>query len=130
MVDAEIVREWISKADEDFEFALSTLREGKTSYSQICSHFQQASEKYLRSFIIARELEFRKIHDLPLLLKISSSKDPSLEEIREDCEYLNPFYVDTRYPVIVIITTMELHARLRPLPRFLNRQHCCFWVRG
>jgi HEPN domain-containing protein len=99
MVDAEIIREWISKADEDFEFALSTLKEGKTFYAQICFHFQQASEKYLKSFIIAQELELRKIHDLPLLLKICSSKDPSLEEIREDCEYLNPFYVDTRYPV-------------------------------
>jgi len=61
MVDAEIIREWISKADEDFEFALSTLKEGKTFYAQICFHFQQASEKYLKSFIIAQELELRKI---------------------------------------------------------------------
>jgi HEPN domain-containing protein len=98
MVDAEIIKEWISKADEDFEFALSNLNEGKRFFSQICFHFQQASEKYLKSFIIAKELEFRKIHDLPLLLKICSARDPSLEEIREDCEYLNPFYVDTRYP--------------------------------
>ena len=27
MVDAEIIKEWISKADEDFEFALSNLKE-------------------------------------------------------------------------------------------------------
>ena len=67
-------------------------------FSQICFHFQQAAEKYLKLFIVSQELEFRKIHDLPLLLKICSSKDSSLEEIREDCEYLNPFYVDTRYP--------------------------------
>jgi HEPN domain-containing protein len=98
MVDAEILKEWISKADEDFEFSLSNLNEGKTFFSQICFYFQQASEKYLKSFIIAQELDFRKIHDLPLLLKICSSKDSSLEEIREDCEYLNPFYVDARYP--------------------------------
>ena len=96
MVDAEIIKEWISKADEDFEFALSNLKEGKTFFSQVCFHFQQVSEKYLKSFIIAQELEFRKIHDLPLLLKICSSKDSCLEEIREDSEYLNPFYVETR----------------------------------
>jgi HEPN domain-containing protein len=99
MVNAEIIKEWISKADEDFEFALSNLKEGKTFFSQICFHFQQAAEKYLKSFIVSQELEFRKIHDLPLLLKFCSSKDSSLEEIREDCEYLNPFYVDARYPV-------------------------------
>jgi len=76
MVDAEIIKEWISKADEDFEFALSNLNEGKRFFSQICFHFQQASEKYLKSFIIAKELEFRKIHDLPLLLKICSARGP------------------------------------------------------
>lgn len=32
MVNAEIIKEWISKADEDFEFALSNLKEGKTFF--------------------------------------------------------------------------------------------------
>lgn len=99
MVDAKIVEEWISKADEDFEFASLNLNEGKTFFAQICFHFQQASEKYLKAYIIAHELEFRKIHDLPVLFKICISKDPSLELLREECEYLAPFYVDTRYPV-------------------------------
>jgi HEPN domain-containing protein len=99
MVDTRIVEEWIIKADEDFEFASMNLKEGKIFFAQICFHFQQAAEKYLKSFIIAHELEFRKIHELPLLLKICSSKDSSLEQIREECEYLSPFYVDTRYPV-------------------------------
>ena len=53
----------------------------------------------MKSYIIARELEFRKIHDLPLLLKICLSDDSSFEELREDCEYLTTFYIDTRYPV-------------------------------
>ncbi len=50
MVNNEIIKEWISKADEDFEFALSNLKEGKTFFSQICFHFQQAAEKYLKSY--------------------------------------------------------------------------------
>ena len=99
MVDPDIVREWLDKADEDFEFASVNLEEGKPFFAQICFHFQQAAEKYLKSYIIAHELEFRKIHELPLLLKICLSDDPSFEELREDCEYLTTFYVDTRYPV-------------------------------
>jgi HEPN domain-containing protein len=102
MVDNIIVKEWISKADEDFEFAFANPKEGKTFFAQICFHFQQASEKYLKAYIIGYELEFRKIHDLPVLsvlLKICSSKDPSLDQLREDFEYLAPFYVHTRYPV-------------------------------
>jgi len=99
MVETQIVIEWISKADGDFEFASTNLREGKTFFAQICFHFQQAAEKYLKAFIVANELEFRKIHDLPLLLKIGLSKDPSLDALSDDCEYLAPFYIDTRYPV-------------------------------
>lgn len=99
MVDIEIVREWVCKADEDFQFADVNFKEGKTFFAQICFHFQQAAEKYLKSYIIAHELEFLKIHDLPLLLKICLSNDPSFGELREDCEYLTTFYVDTRYPV-------------------------------
>jgi HEPN domain-containing protein len=99
MVDIEIVREWIAKADEDFEFARLNFEEGKPFFGQICFHFQQAVEKYLKSYIIANELEFLKIHDLPLLLKICLSKDSSFDQLREDCEFLTTFYVDTRYPV-------------------------------
>jgi HEPN domain-containing protein len=99
MVDIEIVREWLTKADDDFEFALVNFEEGKDFFAQICFHFQQAAEKYLKCYIIAQELEFRKVHDLPLLLKTCLSKDPSFEQPQEDCEYLTTFYVDTRYPV-------------------------------
>ena len=59
MVDGEIIREWLSKAEEDFEFAFINLEEGKNYFPQICFHFHQAAEKYLKAFTIAHELEFR-----------------------------------------------------------------------
>jgi len=99
MVDDEIVKEWIEKADEDFEFALVNFREEKQFFAQICFHFQQAAEKYLKAYIISRDLEFRKIHELPMLLKICLSKAPSFDDLEEECEFLNTFYVETRYPV-------------------------------
>lgn len=69
MVDSQIITEWLKKADEDYEFAVSIV-EDSTFYAQICFHFHQAAEKYLKSFIIAKELEFKKIHDLLVLLKM------------------------------------------------------------
>jgi len=57
MVDTEIVREWLAKADEDFEFARTNFEESKPFFAQICF-----------------------------------TKDPSLEQLREDCEYLTTFY--------------------------------------
>ena len=99
MVDPAIIEEWIAKADEDFEFAKINLEENNPFYVQICFHFHQATEKYLKTYIIANDLPFSKIHDLPLLLKQCSSKNHSFLEFSEDCEYLAAFYIETRYPV-------------------------------
>lgn len=98
MVDREIIREWLAKADEDFGFA-SSVSEFSDYYGQICFHYQQAAEKYLKAFIIAKDLEFKKIHDLSELLKLGVCEEPALSGIEEDCLFLNRFYIDTRYPV-------------------------------
>ena len=99
MVDHDIINEWMYKADQDFEFARINFEEEKQFFAQICFHFHQSAEKYLKAFIIANRLEFRKIHDLHLLLKQCRSKDPSLSQLEDDCEYLATFYIETRYPV-------------------------------
>ena len=98
MAESRLVDEWLEKAEEDFQFAASVL-EDSTFYAQICFHFHQAAEKYLKAFIVARDLEFQKIHDLLVLLKLCSSIEPRLLEIQNDCKFLNRYYIDTRYPV-------------------------------
>lgn len=76
MADSRIVAEWLEKADEDLLFAISII-EDSTFYAQICFHFHQAAEKYLKAAVIAFDLEFRKIRDLPVLLKGSESETSS-----------------------------------------------------
>ncbi|HUV60097.1 MAG TPA: HEPN domain-containing protein [Desulfatiglandales bacterium] len=98
MADPRVIDEWIKKADEDYEFAVSVIEES-SFYAQICFHFHQAAEKYLKSYIIAYDLEFKKIHDLSMLLKLCLTKKPNLKILMDDCNFLNRFYVDTRYPV-------------------------------
>lgn len=49
MADPAVVREWLHKADEDFRFAEANLREESEFYAQLCFHFQQAAEKYLKA---------------------------------------------------------------------------------
>jgi len=65
MADPQLVQEWLDKAEEDFGFAASVIKESPY-YAQICFHFHQAAEKYLKAHIIAHDLKFEKIHDLPL----------------------------------------------------------------
>jgi HEPN domain-containing protein len=64
MADTRIVKEWLTKADYDLAFADVTLREGNTFYAQLCFHFQQSAEKYLKALIIANGMEFEKVHNL------------------------------------------------------------------
>jgi HEPN domain-containing protein len=76
MADPLLVQEWLTKAEEDFLFAEANLEEGRNFFPQICFHYQQAAEKYLKAFIVAKEIEFKKIHDLGLLLKMVVRIDP------------------------------------------------------
>ena len=99
MVDPDIIKEWIHKADEDFEFARINFEEEKPFYAQICFHFHQSAEKYLKTYIIEHGLEFRKIHDLPLLLQQCISEDNYFKKLIGDCEYLATSYIEARYPV-------------------------------
>lgn len=98
MGNEENINEWLKKADEDYLFASSVLPDS-IFYAQICFHFQQAAEKYLKAYIISRKLEFKKIHDLTELLKICSKKEPKFSELYEDANLLTDYYIDTRYPV-------------------------------
>jgi HEPN domain-containing protein len=99
MADIKIVREWLQKADEDFNFARANLDTGEDFYAQICFHFHQAAEKYLKAYIIANDLRFEKMHNLISLLRICSEHDSGLLSLMDYCEILNTAYIDTRYPV-------------------------------
>jgi len=85
MVDPAIVMEWLVKADEDYRFAEANLREDSGFYAQICFHFQQSAEKYLKAYIIAKGLAFDKVHDLVHLLKTCSAHEPAFNGLKEDC---------------------------------------------
>lgn len=98
MGDPRLVREWSDKAEEDFGFAASVFKESPY-FAQICFHFHQAAEKYLKAYVIAYDLEFEKIHDLPILLRICIQQDPGLQIIFDDCKFLNRYYIEARYPV-------------------------------
>ena len=86
MADPKIIAEWLKKADEDYDFAVSIV-EDSIFYAQICFHFHQAAEKYLKSFIIANDLEFKKIHDLLVLLKACFKKDSTLQQLNNDSKF-------------------------------------------
>lgn len=54
----ELVREWLTKADEDELSARAVLKEGAPSTA--CFLAQQIAEKHLKALLISRGLNFPK----------------------------------------------------------------------
>lgn len=102
-----VVLEWLYKADQDFGFAQTNLTDRALSYyDQICFYFQQAAEKYFKAYIVKFDMKFRKLHDLVKLLDICIVRDKDLMMLREDCQFLTPFYFETRYfPLLPLFAT-------------------------
>lgn len=102
MVDNQVIRNWLDKADEDLAFARASLQEGFEFYSQICFYLHQSVEKYLKAYIIAKGLNLKRIHDLTELVQMCTEDDQEFNKFYETAKLLNPFYIGTRYPDIII----------------------------
>jgi HEPN domain-containing protein len=112
MKNSKVFQEWLAKAEEDYGFAVESIPDTRY-YAQVCFHFHQAAEKYLKAFIVAHNLEFRAVHNLLELLRTCEKKVPDVSNIEEACYYLNPFYIDTRYPVTGLDITTK-RPQLKP----------------
>ncbi|MFQ6098037.1 MAG: HEPN domain-containing protein, partial [Armatimonadota bacterium] len=79
-VKREFVRQWVAKAASHLGVARHLLSDGSPYVEVICFHAQQAAEKYLKAFLVERQIEFPKTHDLgrssissPRLIHVSRS---------------------------------------------------------
>lgn len=90
---------WFDKAEMDFKVAGFLLEKNENLYSIICFHCQQASEKYLKAFLVDNEIEFIRTHDLVLLLeKYIIPLEPEFEQFLLIGANLTEFAITTRYP--------------------------------
>lgn len=93
-----VVREWIQKAESDFKAASHTLKMGKESPTDIvCFHAEQCAEKYLKSFLVLRGIDFPKTHDIRKIVALLPWGTPvplTLEEQRK----LTGYATVARYP--------------------------------
>src|SRR5712692_787648 len=95
MVDRQVVEGWINKGDEELEFAIVSLEKGLEFYAQVCFFLHQAPEKYLKAYIIANELDFKRIHDLIELLRICAQDNEEFNNFYEAAILLNPYDIGT-----------------------------------
>ena len=94
----EVLRQWVQKAENDLLNATQVLKLGKRCpVDTVCYHAQQCVEKYLKALLINRDLDFRKTHNIAVLIKLlPPSARPDLPLADQD--RLTEYATTTRYP--------------------------------
>lgn len=93
-----IVREWITKAEEDYRVARREREAKPPTHTAVCFHSQQCVEKYLKAFLQEHEVSFYRTYDLDALMKLCLPLASQLEAYREQLQWLTSFAVEVRYP--------------------------------
>ena len=99
MNEPEIVTEWLRYAFNDLIVAKHCFESIHPKQTAISSyHCQQCAEKALKAFLIYKNIEPPKIHDLKVLCKMCQDIDSAFAEIVSLCAHLTPYGVTARYP--------------------------------
>lgn len=94
----EIMQEWIKKAENDLLNAKTVIKIPNPPTDTICFHAQQCAEKYLKAFLISKDKEIIRTHNLRFLLEECQEFAGDLEKIREEAIILNSYSIEARYP--------------------------------
>jgi HEPN domain-containing protein len=98
LVMEELVQQWLQKADEDLAVARHLIGAGSFSLAAVAFHSQQAAEKFLEAFLVHRQIEFPKTHEMGKLLDLVAQADSQLAASLGAARTLTPYGVDIRYP--------------------------------
>ena len=97
MID-EYVKKWLIKASNDLRVAenLMKLSSEEAITEAVCFHSQQAVEKLLKAYLITKNVEFGKTHNLEYLLEMCIKEDSKFEGV--NVGNLSFYAVEVRYP--------------------------------
>ena len=123
-MNIEDVAEWIKIADADFDSAEILNQSFRKHNEIICYHCAQAAEKYLKGYLEYKDIVPEKTHNLTYLNSICIDLDKSFIDIKIECDFLNRFANDIRYPhryevdesdVLFSIDAIEKIKKIKPL---------------
>jgi len=96
--EVELARHWMAKALNDLLAADNNLAAAETPYDTVCFHCQQAAEKLLKAYLVAKGVSYPLTHDLiPLLKKIQPLR-ADVAQLGDVLALLDPYAVEIRYP--------------------------------
>jgi HEPN domain-containing protein len=94
-----MTREWVAKAESDYDGACEALRSRKKSRcDRICFFSQQCAEKYLKARLTEAGVGFPRTHELSILLKLCLPLEPLWAGFDRPLAAMTQFAVLIRYP--------------------------------
>ena len=86
--------DWMRLAEKDLRRVERALRDDDPDLAGFC--LQQAIEKFLKAFLLARGWNLKRIHDLGRLLDEARAHDEGLLRFRPACQRITDYYVVKR----------------------------------
>ena len=89
---------WFRKAESDLLVIKNNMASTEIPVDACCFHAQQAAEKYLKAYLVSKQINFPKTHDLKALLSLCITMHPFFTEINESAIRLSDYAITPRYP--------------------------------
>jgi len=121
--------EWIRLANLDLMSAHSLF---DTTHPKpveiICFHSQQSAEKMLKCFLVSKEIDPPKTHDLQVLLEMAFEKEDKFDELKTAAATLSEYGVIPRYPAELQLNETDAELALKyadKVTEIVNRFMMC-----
>lgn len=93
----EIIERWIIKAERDYQTARTMLQANPVPTDVVCFHCQQCAEKWIKAFLVFKDLDIPRTHDLQRLHTLCIQCSTLFEQIEDACILLSDYAVEIRY---------------------------------
>ncbi len=103
-----IVKSWCEFAKDDLTAAKHLLGLHPLRLEIICYHCQQSAEKALKAFLVHKDLDPPRTHDLRLLRRMCGQLADGFDGIEEACVRLTAYGVQPRYPMGIELTESDM----------------------
>ena len=116
----EEVQEWLEVADRDFDSALILNEAMRRHFEVICYLCAQASEKYLKGYLVYNDIVPKKTHDLRHLNIDCSEIYNDFQNVYDECIFLTKFATDIRYPNKYEVTESDVNRAIAAVEKIRN----------
>ena len=107
-MNRETIKKWILKAENDLKIAKDEMLTENPATDAICFHAQQCVEKYLKAYLISKDKEISKTHDILFLIKQCLLIDNEFNYLLElNADSLTSYAVEIRYPEEFYFPSLE-----------------------